>query len=600
MICDRALLGAFTQEDHRAGAALVRQAASEVYGRPVPAPWLKWTTAAAVAAARRRSSRVGVWTLPRRSARTTPSTPTRRARQRPAAATAAPRPVRRRRRSIATAGGRSRRAGRSPVAHAVPLDELLVRHGNDTTTEAALGKLFALWGALYEPARGRGCDQAATAGPRVPVPEGLVGAAARAEPPGRSSRSPTTWAAPTRWCSPGSATRTPRSTSAASRARSRSPRCRATGSATSCCCGGRRSRWSRRSPPACAARTCAGCATACAPRRACRPRRAGSDVYDDELTRLVQDFQRQHRLAVDGVAGVQTQIALDTALNATGSPTIVAPGRGRLSGMSFILDALRKSEHERQRQTGPALVEVAGRRAEAEVEPLGHGRDRAAGREPRRHRRAAARTSRATSPRLPRPPAQRHRPPAPSCGTRCPAPATAPAAQATVTQTAAPSRPSRRRRCCGPAERARRRRAPAIRSSGEISSGAPPMDYEAAARAAEPPPGPPAVVADAARLGGLRVVARAPDPPRRYAHRPQPAHVEPAHRGRVRGPRRPAGDAARAARLLDRTRRNASCSSTAASTARATRPQEGATVDEITPDGVIMNARGNRFLLPRD
>ena len=51
VICDRALLGAFTQEDHRAGGALVRQAASEVYGRPVPAPWLKWTTAAAVAAA---------------------------------------------------------------------------------------------------------------------------------------------------------------------------------------------------------------------------------------------------------------------------------------------------------------------------------------------------------------------------------------------------------------------------------------------------------------------------------------------------------------------------------------------------------------------
>src|SRR5512139_2208112 len=51
VICDRALLGAFTQEDHRAGAALVRQAASEVYGRPVPAPWLKWTTAAAVVAA---------------------------------------------------------------------------------------------------------------------------------------------------------------------------------------------------------------------------------------------------------------------------------------------------------------------------------------------------------------------------------------------------------------------------------------------------------------------------------------------------------------------------------------------------------------------
>jgi general secretion pathway protein A len=50
-----------------------------------------------------------------------------------------------------------------------------------------------------------------------------------------------------------------------------------------------------------------------------------SDYYDEDLTRLVQDFQRQHRLAVDGVAGVQTQIVLDTTINATGSPTIVAP-----------------------------------------------------------------------------------------------------------------------------------------------------------------------------------------------------------------------------------------------------------------------------------
>jgi len=53
-----------------------------------------------------------------------------------------------------------------------------------------------------------------------------------------------------------------------------------------------------------------------------------SDVYDDELVRMVQDFQREHRLAVDGVAGVQTQIVLDTAINATGSPTIVAPAAG--------------------------------------------------------------------------------------------------------------------------------------------------------------------------------------------------------------------------------------------------------------------------------
>jgi hypothetical protein len=31
-----------------------------------------------------------------------------------------------------------------------PIDQLLVRHGNDTTTETA-GRLFGLWGATYDP-----------------------------------------------------------------------------------------------------------------------------------------------------------------------------------------------------------------------------------------------------------------------------------------------------------------------------------------------------------------------------------------------------------------------------------------------------------------
>ena len=49
---------------------------------------------------------------------------------------------------------------------------------------------------------------------------------------------------------------------------------------------------------------------------------ATSDLYDEDLTRLVQDFQRQHRLHADGVAGVQTQIVLDTVLNPADSPTL--------------------------------------------------------------------------------------------------------------------------------------------------------------------------------------------------------------------------------------------------------------------------------------
>lgn len=41
VVCDRALLGAFTQEVHRIGPPLVRDAAGEVYGRPFSAPWMK-------------------------------------------------------------------------------------------------------------------------------------------------------------------------------------------------------------------------------------------------------------------------------------------------------------------------------------------------------------------------------------------------------------------------------------------------------------------------------------------------------------------------------------------------------------------------------
>jgi hypothetical protein len=44
----------------------------------------------------------------------------------------------------------------------------------------------------------------------------------------------------------------------------------------------------------------------------------------------VRDFQRQHRLAVDGIAGVQTQIALATAVGGAGAPLLyVADTHGR-------------------------------------------------------------------------------------------------------------------------------------------------------------------------------------------------------------------------------------------------------------------------------
>ncbi|MGH3421771.1 MAG: peptidoglycan-binding protein, partial [Streptosporangiaceae bacterium] len=52
----------------------------------------------------------------------------------------------------------------------------------------------------------------------------------------------------------------------------------------------------------------------------------GSDtnVYDAGLSSLVRQFQRNHRLTVDGIAGVRTQVALAGAVASPGSPFLTA------------------------------------------------------------------------------------------------------------------------------------------------------------------------------------------------------------------------------------------------------------------------------------
>jgi general secretion pathway protein A len=50
----------------------------------------------------------------------------------------------------------------------------------------------------------------------------------------------------------------------------------------------------------------------------------GDDTYDENLAIAVQNFQRAHRLNVDGIAGIQTQVVLDTALAEPGSPLLLS------------------------------------------------------------------------------------------------------------------------------------------------------------------------------------------------------------------------------------------------------------------------------------
>jgi len=317
VMADRALLGAFTREDHRVGAAYIRQAAEEVYGRPVPAPWLKWATGSAIAAALAIAA-FGAWTFySHRDTRTVAAAAIARPAEKAPAAAATPKPA---------AATTAVPAAATPV-ETVPFDQVLAQNGNDTTTEAALGKLFALWGAHYTPTQGRGCDQATRQGLECLFQKGSWAQLRTLNRPailtltddvGRTHQVVLTS------LNDEHATidlgGRPRPVSIAGLSRYwfgdflllwRPPM--AVAKALTPGMRGADVRWLRAS-----LRTAQGLPAA--------PQ--GADVYDDDLVRLVQNFQRTHRLNIDGVAGVQTQIVLDTVLNATGSPTIVAQVAG--------------------------------------------------------------------------------------------------------------------------------------------------------------------------------------------------------------------------------------------------------------------------------
>src|SRR5580704_5904 len=74
--CDRALLGAYTQEARKVSAALVRQAAGEVYGRRFVPVWLGWATGVGLAAGFAALGMIGFRTWQHQSAALRPPSPT--------------------------------------------------------------------------------------------------------------------------------------------------------------------------------------------------------------------------------------------------------------------------------------------------------------------------------------------------------------------------------------------------------------------------------------------------------------------------------------------------------------------------------------------
>ncbi|MGH8129793.1 MAG: AAA family ATPase [Steroidobacteraceae bacterium] len=295
VIADRALLGAYTREEHIVSGQLVRRAASEVYGRPVLPPWLRAATIAGVAAGAVLLGLV-LW-------RALPFGGDPQAATRVSAMDDAP--------AVAAASTPPR----------PPLGAVLVKNPAATTIDAAFTTLFALWGAEYSAGAGLACEQAdahglscvwqrgslaqlklinrpailslidASGAPHQVVLSGIDKEGARLLVGSGESRVPIAELADY-WFGEFLVLWRPQS-----------------GEIRPLRAGmqGEDVRWLRQG-----LEQLGGLPAST----------TMQDYFDAELERLVEDFQRSRRLAVDGVAGLQTQLVLDAALGAPDTPTL--------------------------------------------------------------------------------------------------------------------------------------------------------------------------------------------------------------------------------------------------------------------------------------
>jgi general secretion pathway protein A len=315
VVADRALLGAYTQDRHRVTSALVRHSAAEVFGRRFAPRWLPWL--GAVAAALVLIATVwGMWPLiPLGVHRSV------------VAASAAPKPaivkVATKAVTPAAAVVASPAAAAPAPTPAASLQALLTANKNATGQDDAFTQLFSLWGAHYIAGNTDACSQAAQQGLECLVQRGSFGQLRMYNRPAilllnddagakhqvvlaslDDEHAHIDLAGATRevgigelsryWFGdfvllwrPGTQKVKPLSVGMR----------------------GDEVRWLRESLEHVQGVT-AG--------------QSVSDVFDVELSQLVMEFQRQHRLAVDGIAGIQTQIVLASAVAGPDSPLLSA------------------------------------------------------------------------------------------------------------------------------------------------------------------------------------------------------------------------------------------------------------------------------------
>jgi len=310
--CDRALLGGYTQDTKKITASLVRQAAGEVYGRRFFPTWLGWVVGCLGMAALCGTAFLG-WQFWRHQSPVLSAS-----RAIKSAATthaAAPSPA-----AVAPAAAPLLAAPPAPKLPSV--NALLQANEANTTDAAAFRRLLALWGTALSDDRDP-CGQAAKAGLACLDQRGSWAQVKTLNRPailtltddrgqrhrvvlsslddktatlnlGEHNEKVSIDDLSRDWFGEFTVVWKPKT------ARTR---------LLSVGMQGDEVRWLRRSLNALAG-------------GASDPEHA--DVYDQELAIAVQNFQREHRLNVDGIAGVQTQVVLDTALADPNSPLLLS------------------------------------------------------------------------------------------------------------------------------------------------------------------------------------------------------------------------------------------------------------------------------------
>ena len=320
VICDRALLGAYSRESRKVNKWMVRRAAAEVSGQKLTPVALKWAVPVA-AAIGIVLAMVGLWTLIDRSG---PEPGTAEIVHIPVAA-AGPegRPVDGRSSLQAAAPGSMDTGAREPG-----LEDRLRAAGTGTSVESAMNTLFGLWNVAFDESTGStACQQAEAKGLSCyfnrgswsgirqldrPVMLTLTDSHGNTHQPvlvsineeegelaiGASRVTYSLDEISEMWFGQYLLVwRPPNGRNDIMRPGMRDPNVL----------------WLRQSLAALGAEY--------------RPENLDSELFDDDLEQKLMQFQRTHRLRVDGIAGEQTQILLNSLLGPGGTPQLVAQSR---------------------------------------------------------------------------------------------------------------------------------------------------------------------------------------------------------------------------------------------------------------------------------